>query len=131
MRTGFFVRLLVNAAALWVAAQIVPGVSYNGGWLPFFGLALLFGAINTVVGFLTKILTFPLILVTLGLFLLVVNALMLQLTSVVARTLGIGFQVSGFWAAFFGALVISVVSTLLNFTIADRPTVVVTRQRRH
>jgi putative membrane protein len=123
MRPGFLARLLVNAAALWVAAHIVPGVSYDGGWLPFFGLALLFGIINTVVGFLTKILTFPLILLTLGLFLLVINALMLELTSVVAQSLGIGFHVNGFWAAFLGALVISVVSTLLNFTIVDRSAV--------
>jgi putative membrane protein len=121
MRPGFLARLLVNAAALGVAAYIVPGVSYNGGWLPFFGLAFLFGVINTVVGFLTKVLTFPLILLTLGLFLLVVNALMLQLTSVVAQTLGISFHVSGFWAAFLGALVISVVSTLLHLTIVNRP----------
>ena len=129
MRPGFFVRLLINAAALWVATRLVPGVSYEGGWLPFLGLALVFGVVNTVVGFIAKVLTFPLILVTLGLFLLVVNGLMLRLTSVVAQTLGIDFYVNGFWPAFWGALVVSIVSALLNMTMVDRHTVTVTRHR--
>ena len=130
MRPGFFVRLLINAAALWVAASVVPGVTYQGGWLPFFGLALVFGVVNTVVGLLTKILAIPLILLTLGFFLLVINGLMLQLTSAVAGRLGIGFHVNGFWSAFWGALVVSIVSTLLNFAIVDkRPTMVISRDR--
>jgi putative membrane protein len=130
MRPGFFARLLVNAAALWVAARIVPGVTYQGGWLPFFCLALVFGIVNTVVGLVTKILTIPLILLTLGLFLLVINGLMLQLTSGIAGTLGIGFHVAGFWPAFWGALVVSIVSALLNLVIVDRrPTMVISRDR--
>ena len=130
MRPGFLVRLLINAAALWVATRIVPGVAYEGGWLPFFGLALVFGVVNTVVGLFTKILTIPLILLTLGFFLLVVNGLMLQLTSAGAGALGIGFHVNGFWSAFWGALVVSIVSTLLTMMISDRrPTMVITRDR--
>ena len=69
----FFVRLLVNGAALWVATRLVPGVSYNGGWVPFFGVALVFGVINAVLRPIAKILTFPIILVTLGIFSFVVN----------------------------------------------------------
>ena len=129
MRPGFFVRLIINAAALWVATRLVPGVVYEGGWLPFLGLALLFGVVNTVVGFITKVLTFPLILVTFGLFLLVVNGLMLRLTSVVAQTLGIDFYVNGFWPAFWGALVVSIVSAGLNMTLIEKPTVVVRHDR--
>ena len=129
MRPGFFVRLIINAAALWVATRLVPGVVYEGGWLPFLGLALLFGVVNTVVGFITKVLTFPLILVTFGLFLLVVNGLMLRLTSVVAQTLGIDFYVNGFWPAFWGALVVSIVSAVLNMTLIEKPTVVVRHDR--
>jgi putative membrane protein len=129
MKPGFFLRLIVNAAALWVATRLVPGVAYEGGWLPFLGLALVFGVVNTVVGFITKVLTFPLILVTFGLFLLVVNGLMLRLTSVVAQALGIGFYVNGFWPAFWGALVVSIVSALLNMTLVDKPTVVVRHDR--
>src|SRR5262245_46444755 len=125
MRPGFIIRLLINAAALWVATRIVPGVPYQGGWLPFLSLALVFGVVKTIVGFLAKILTFPLCLVTLGFFLLVINGLMLQLTSAVAGMLGIGFHVRGFWSAFWGALVVSIVSTLLNMMFIDRrPTMV-------
>lgn len=123
MKPGFLVRLLITAAALWVATRIVTGVTYEGGWLPFFGLALVFGVVNTFVGFLAKVLTFPIILVTFGFFLLVVNGLMLQLTSVVAETLGIGFHVDGFWPAFWGALVVSIVSWLLNVTMVDKSSV--------
>ncbi len=69
----FLLRLLINAAALWVATRVVPGVTYSGDWIPFFGVALIFGVINTVVGFTTKVLTFPLIIVTLGLFITVLS----------------------------------------------------------
>ena len=71
MRRPFLVRLLVNAAALWVATRIVPGVDYAGGWVPFFGVALVFGFVNAFVGTITKVLTFPLIFLTLGLFIFV------------------------------------------------------------
>jgi putative membrane protein len=125
----FLLRLLINAAALWVATRIVPGVSYVGDWLPFFGVALVFGVLNTVVGLATKILTFPLIIVTLGLFILVVNGLMLWLTSAASSALGLGFRVDGFWSAFFGALVVSVVSTALSL-IMRPPRVVVHHDRR-
>ena len=113
----FLIRLLVNAAALWVATRIVPGVSFSGGVVPFLGVALVFGVINATLRPLTKILTLPLILLTLGLFALVVNGLMLWLTSSLSESLGLGFHVSGFWAAFFGALVVSIVSALLSITI--------------
>ena len=114
---SFLIRLLVNAAALWVATQIVPGVTFDGGLLPFLGVALVFGIINATLRPLMKILTFPLILLTLGLFALVVNGLMLWLTSTLSASFGLGFHVSGFWAAFFGALVVSIVSMLLSMWI--------------
>ena len=109
----FLIRLLTNAAALWVATRIVPGVTFDGGVLPFMAVALVFGVINATLRPLTKILTFPLILLTLGLFALVVNGLMLWLTSSLSASLGLGFHVEGFWSAFFGALVVSIVSSLL------------------
>jgi putative membrane protein len=120
MQFAFIVRLLVNAAALWVATRVVSGVEYTGGWIPFFGVALVFGVINAFVGRLTKILTFPLIVLTLGLFLLVVNGLMLWLTSALAEALGLGFHVRGFGPAFWGALVVSIVSTALGFLVVDK-----------
>ena len=115
----FLIRLLVNAAALWVATRLVPGVSFDGGTLPFLGVALVFGVVNAFVRPLMQILTFPLILVTLGLFLLVVNGLMLWLTSSLSASLGLGFHVNGFWPAFWGAIVVSVTSLLLSMVIRD------------
>ena len=124
MNRGFFVRLLINAAALWIAARVVPGVSYSGGWIPFFCVALIFGVVNTIVGFTAKVLTFPLIVVTLGLFIFIINGLMLWLTGTVSGALGLGFRVEGFWPAFWGALVVSLVSTALSLMIRP-PKVVV------
>jgi putative membrane protein len=116
---GFLARLLVNAAALWVATRIVPGVTYSGGIMPMLAVALVFGIVNAVIGTVTKILTFPIILVTLGLFILVINGLMLMVTSAVSSALDLGFHVGGFSAAFWGALVVSVVSTILSLVIRD------------
>jgi putative membrane protein len=115
----FFVRLIVNAAALWVAVQLVPGVTFTGGWLPFFGVACVFGVVNAFIRPVTKILTLPLIILTLGIFALVVNGLMLWLTSSLSAALGLGFHVSGFGAAFWGALVVSIVSTILSMAVVD------------
>jgi putative membrane protein len=115
----FFVRLIVNAAALWVAVQLVPGVTFAGGWLPFFGVACVFGVVNAFIRPVTKILTLPLIILTLGIFALVVNGLMLWLTSSLSAALGLGFHVSGFGAAFWGALVVSIVSTILSMAVVD------------
>ena len=118
----FLIRLLVNAAALWVATRLVPGVSFDGGALPFLGVALVFGVINAFIRPVMKVLTFPLIIVTLGIFALVVNGLMLWLTSSLSASLGLGFHVSGFWAAFFGGLVVSLVSTILSLLIREPST---------
>jgi putative membrane protein len=116
---AFLIRLLVNAAALWVATMIVPGVTYTGGWLPFLGVALIFGIGNSIIRPVAKFVTFPLILLTIGLFALVVNGLMLWLTSGLSAMFALGFHVSGFWAAFFGALVVSIVSTMLSLMVRD------------
>jgi putative membrane protein len=110
---AFILKVLVNAAALWVATRLVPGVTYGGEWVPFLGVAVIFGAVNATIRPLAKVVTFPLIILTLGIFALVVNGLMLWLTSSLSGALGLGFHVSSFWAAFFGALVVSIVSTML------------------
>jgi putative membrane protein len=115
----FLVRLLVNAAALWVATRLVPGVSYSGDWMPFLGVAVVFGVVNAFLRPVAKVLTFPLIIVTLGIFALVVNGLMLWLTSSLAGALGLGFHVSGFWSAFWGALVVSFVSMVLSMFVRE------------
>ena len=110
-------RAWLALVALWVATQVVPGVNYSGSIGPFLVVALIFGLINATLRPLTKLLTCPLILLTLGLFALIVNGLMLWLTSAIATSLGIGFQVDGFWPAFWGALVVSLVSALLSMTV--------------
>jgi putative membrane protein len=116
---NFLVRVLVNMAALWVATRVVSGVTYDGAGLPFIGVAVVFGVVNTFVGAIAKILTFPIIIVTLGFFLLVINGLMLWLTSRISDALGLGFHVDGFWPAFWGALVVSIVSTILGWVVRD------------
>lgn len=115
----FVIRLLVNAAALWVATQLVSGVVFNGDWLTLLAVALVFGVVNAVVRPVTKLVTFPFIILTLGLFLLVINGLMLMLTSAVSGWLGLGFDVRGFGAAFWGALVVSLVNWVVWLIARD------------
>ena len=81
-------------------------------------MALVFGIVNTFIGPVVKLLSLPLIILTLGLFALVVNGLLLWLTSALSDSLGLGFHVTGFWAALFGSVVVSIVSTVLWFFIA-------------
>ena len=100
---GYSGRLLMNAAALWVATQIVPGISFSGDWRLLLVVALVFGVLNVLVRPVLIVLTFPFLLLTLGLFTLVLNAFMLWLTSALSEALGLGFHVRGFWAAFLGA----------------------------
>jgi putative membrane protein len=110
----FLVRLLINAIALWVATRIVPGVTYAGGWMPLLGVALVFGVVNAFIRPVAKVLTFPIVILTLGLFLLVINGLMLWLTGELSDRLELGFHVNGFWSAFWGGFVVSIVSGLLS-----------------
>lgn len=110
-------RLLINAAALWVAIRLVPGVSFTGEWWRLFAVALMFGVLNVSVRPVLVLLTLPVLLITLGLFTFVLNAFMLWLTSALSRALGLGFHVSGFGAAFIGALVVSTVSIFLSLAV--------------
>jgi putative membrane protein len=115
----FFLRLLINAAALWISTQIVPGVTHTGPWTSLLLVALVFGVLNAIVRPILKLLTCPLIILTLGLFTFVINAVMLWLTSAVSESLGIGFHVAGFGPAFLGALVVTIVSVLLSVFLRD------------
>lgn len=113
----FLLRLLINAAALWVAIRLVPGIDYQGHWFSLLVVALVFGVLNASVRPMLKLLTFPLLILTLGLFTFVINALMLWLTAWVSGLLNLGFYVSGFWSAFLGGLVVSIVSLLLSMFV--------------
>jgi putative membrane protein len=101
---------VLSALAVWVMSRVVPGI-YVSGPVAALIAALVIGFINATIGLVLKILTFPLTLVTLGLFWLVINALMLELASAL---LAPGFQVRGFMAAFIGAIVLSLVNLLLK-----------------
>jgi putative membrane protein len=116
---GILLRILINAAALWAATRLVPGVSFDGSWPALLVVALVFGVLNVSVRPVLMLLTLPLLLVTLGLFTFVLNAVMLWLTSAISSALGLGFHVAGFWAAFLGALVVTVVSFLLSLFVSS------------
>ena len=117
--TKFFVRWAINAVALFVAVLIVPGIQFNGAWTGILWLALIFGLLNALVRPLLKFLTCPLILLTLGLFTILINTAMLMLTSNIGQSFGIGFTVDGFWQALLGSLVISFVSVVMGFILRD------------
>ena len=120
MRQKLLLRWLINAVALYAAVELVSGIHTDGGWLALVVMALIFGLVNALICPILKFLTCPLIMLTLGLFTLVINALMLQLASWLGRQLGLGFYVEGFWpAAVLGALVISVVSFVLTMLLVD------------
>jgi putative membrane protein len=111
---GLLLRIIVNTVAIYIAASVVPGIAVRSVGIAFLA-GLVLGFINAIVRPVLVFLTLPLTLVTLGVFLLVLNAFCLWLTSRLVS----GFTVSGFWPAFLGALLISVVSWLLNGFIAD------------
>ena len=110
----FLLRLLINAAALWMAIQLVDGIEHRGSWSSLLFVALVFGLLNASIRPLLALLSLPVIILTLGLFILVINALMLMLTAWVSGVFNLGFYVGGFWDAFIGGLIISVVSFLLS-----------------
>ncbi|MCM3879341.1 MAG: phage holin family protein [Vicinamibacterales bacterium] len=116
----FALRLLVNAAALWVAIQIVPGVSYSGSVWSLLAVALVVGVLNASVRPLLMLFTFPLLILTLGLFTFVINAFVLMLAGWVSNLLGLGFHVTGFGSAFLGALVVSLVSFMLSLFVKEQ-----------
>ncbi len=115
----FLIRIVINAAALWVATRVVPGITVHGGGVALLGVALVFGLVNAVVRPALKLLTCPLVILTLGLFTFIINALMLWLTSALAQGIGLAFEVDGFWPAFWGALVVTIVSTLLSLLVRE------------
>jgi putative membrane protein len=117
------VQTLINAAALYVAVMLIGGIEFDfgaeGAWWRFLLVALIFGLVNTFLRPILRILTLPITLMTLGLFLLVINALLLMLTGVISAELDLGFFVDGFLAALLGSIVISIVGFLLSLVIGS------------
>ena len=103
-----------NAAALWVAAYFITGLDFNGNLLELILVAAVFGLVNSLLRPLLTVLTCPLIVLTLGIFTLVINALMLMVTGWLSLRWGLGFTAAGFWPAFWGGLVIGIVSLMLS-----------------
>lgn len=122
---------ILNAAALWVAAALIPGLDFHGGVGRLLLVAAVFGIVNSTVRPLLTILTCPLIVLTLGLFTLVINALMLLVTGWLSESWNLGFTVSGFWAAFFGGLVVGLVSMILSLGLAPTESRVARRESRN
>jgi putative membrane protein len=122
------VQLLINAGALYVAVLLIDGLEFafdaENGWLKFLLVAFIFGLVNTFVRPILQLFTLPITLMTLGLFLLVINALMLLLTDAISEQLALGFTVDGFLAALLGAIVISIVGFALSMVIGTARRVV-------
>ncbi|WP_374967759.1 phage holin family protein [Terrabacter sp. BE26] len=125
MLLNFALQTVINAVALWVAAWAIPGITFGGGSSTqevktVVIVALIFGILNFFIKPILKLITLPLIILTLGLFVFIVNALVLQLTSWLAGRFDLAFHVEHFfWDAVFGGLIITFVSMLLSLIKTD------------
>lgn len=119
--TKFILRLAINAIALYLAVYFLPGIDLRSDLTSILWLALIFGLVNALVRPLISILTCPLIILTLGLFTLVINTFMFWLTSVIGQSFGIALIISEpvWWNAFLGGLVVSVVSVVMTLILKD------------
>jgi len=118
------VRIVLNAVAVWIATLLVGGVDVTarttaGNIATLLVVGAIFGLVNAVIKPVAQLLSLPLIILTLGVFALVVNALLFWLTAVVSNALGAPFEVDGFWSAFWGAIVVGLVSWLLSLVVKD------------
>jgi putative membrane protein len=120
----------LNAAALWIATMLIPGLDFDGGVGRLLLVAAVFGIVNSTLRPLLTILTCPLIVLTLGLFTLVLNALMLLVTGWLSESWDLGFTVSGFWSAFFGGLVVGLVSMVLSMGLRAKESPVASHKSR-
>jgi putative membrane protein len=121
---GFLIRSLLTMLAVLATAHIIPGISVDG-WLSALGAAVVLGVLNAILRPLLLLLSLPFIIVTFGLFIFVINALLLGLASWLVP----GFRVAGFWSAVFGSLVISIISGILNFLVGGSGRVEVVTRR--
>ncbi len=121
-------RWLISSLGIFAAVWLVPGIHFSGPGWHIGVVALVFGLLNALLRPLIYLLTCPLVILTLGLFGLVINAVLLGLTSALADQLGISFHIDGFWPAFWGGMVISIVTTLLSMLAGDTSVRVVRMQ---
>ena len=119
--TKFTLRLAINAIALYLAVWILPGLDLTGGVVSLLWIALIFGVVNALLGPLLKFLSCGLILLTLGLFTLVINTFLFWLTYVVSNSFGLGLIIYDpvWWNAFLGAVIVSIVSFIMSMNLKD------------
>jgi putative membrane protein len=108
-------RVMINALSIVIAVKLVHGLTFSGEWWRMIIVGAVFGFVNALIKPVVKLFSIPFIIFTLGLFTLIINALMLALTATLSRTFHLGFHIDGFWAAFWGAIIVSIVSMLLSW----------------
>jgi len=118
----FFVRWFINAVAMYAAIYLLQGhgiIPQTDNWVDFIWLALIFGLINAIIKPILMVASCPLLILSLGLGTLLINTLLFYLAGVIGTQFGVGFTVEGFWPAFLGALIVSVVSIVLSAIFRD------------
>ncbi len=108
------IKWLINTISIMLAVKLVPGIAYRGEWWGILLVGVIFGLVNTFIRPFVKLFTLPFLVLTLGLFTFITNAIMLSITSWLSEQFNLGFSVSGFTAAFWGALIISFVSLVIS-----------------
>lgn len=112
---NLLLRIMINALSIGVAVKVVDGITFSGQWWKMILIGAVFGVVNALIKPVVQLFTLPLIILTLGLFTLVINTLMLTLTAALSGPLNLGLHVAGFWPSFWGALIVSIASTLLTW----------------
>lgn len=116
------IKWIINTIAIMLAIRFVQGITYAGSWLGILLVGIIFGLVNTLIRPFIKLLTLPLLVLSLGLFTFIINAMMLSITSWISEQFSLGFHVEGFKPAFWGALIISLVSMALSCLIPPEKT---------
>ncbi len=117
MKTDRILQILINAGALYAAVYVLDGIDFVGEWWKLLLVALAFSLLNTYLRPILRILTLPISVLTMGIFLLVINAAMLLLTALISDQLGLGFTVADFGSAFLGAIVVAIVGWILSMFV--------------
>ena len=108
-------RVMINALSIVAAVKLVEGITFSGQWWKMIITGAIFGLVNSLIKPIITLFTFPFIILTLGIFTLIINTLMLIITSHLSESLDLGLQIKGFWPAFWGAIIVSIVSMILSW----------------
>jgi putative membrane protein len=108
-------RVMINALSIVTAVKLVEGITFSGQWWKMIIIGAIFGFVNSLIKPIVTFFTFPFIIFTLGIFTLIINTLMLIITSHLSESLDLGLQIKGFWPAFWGAIIVSIVSMILSW----------------